>query len=183
MATTTTVPNPTTHLVTSTIKASEVPPLTQLTTSVVTASPTGASVAPITVVVTSVYAPPSATNSQGFSSTGGSKPAASTSVRTSTLSVLPLTTIFTPPASCSTRPFTLSTSNGSVFGFWGYPSASADPCYPTDWATAKTNYYTPGACPQGHTYAGIFVGQSLSVPYTSVNCCPRYVGYRLVYGA
>ncbi|CAD0107628.1 unnamed protein product, partial [Aureobasidium uvarum] len=45
-------------------------------------------------------------------------------------------------------------------------------CYPTDWATAKTNYYIPGACPQGHTYAGIYFGQSLSAPYTSVNCCP-----------
>jgi hypothetical protein len=68
----------------------------------------------------------------------------------------------------------LSALKNVSVGTWGM-SGSIDPCYPPNWATAKTNYYTPGACPEGHTYAGIFLGQSLSASYTSVNCCPRYV--------
>ncbi|KAG9567808.1 hypothetical protein KCU71_g3536, partial [Aureobasidium melanogenum] len=54
----------------------------------------------------------------------------------------------------------------------GFSSNFSDPCYPTDWATAKTNYYSPGVCPEDHTYAGVFSAQSLGTPYTSVNCCP-----------
>ncbi|CAD0083048.1 unnamed protein product, partial [Aureobasidium vineae] len=137
----------------------------------VTAGPTTAlSTAPITVVVTSVYTLSITTNSAGLPTSGTSTTAF---VQISTLSSLPLTTIFTPPTSCSTRPFTLSTSNNILVGIWNYSSNSVDLCYPPDWATAKTNYYTPGVCPKGHTYAGIDVGsESLDVRYTPVNCCP-----------
>ncbi|KAH0164432.1 hypothetical protein KCU67_g5148, partial [Aureobasidium melanogenum] len=59
-----------------------------------------------------------------------------------------------------------------MVGVRGFSSNFSDPCYPTDWATAKTNYYSPGVCPEDHTYAGVFSAQSLGTPYTSVNCCP-----------
>ncbi|THY12267.1 hypothetical protein D6D02_05294 [Aureobasidium pullulans] len=141
---------------------------TQLITSVVTESASGRnSLAPVTVVVTSVYHP---------SSTGAGSASSSaslyTSILTSTLSLLPLTTIFTPPASCSTRPFTLAESSNKSLGVWRYQNESADACYPPLWATAKTNYYRPGACPSGHTYVRFALGGPISSQYTSVNCCP-----------
>ncbi|THV78687.1 hypothetical protein D6D29_07473 [Aureobasidium pullulans] len=128
---------------------------TQLITSVVTESASGRnSLAPVTVVVTS------------------SSASLYTSILTSTLSLLPLTTIFTPPASCSTRPFTLAESSNTSLGVWRYQNESSDPCYPPLWATAKTNYYRPGACPSGHTYVRFALGGPISSQYTSVNCCP-----------
>lgn len=144
-----------------------------LVTSVLTESvgPGTDSVAPITIVVTTVYRP-----STDAEASASSTVAELTSILTSTLQALPLTTIFTPPASCSTLPFTLTASDDTTAGVWRYRDDSADPCYPPLWATAKANHYTPGACPEGHTYARISRGLSSASSYTSVNCCPKLVG-------
>ncbi|THX25647.1 hypothetical protein D6D12_06788 [Aureobasidium pullulans] len=85
-----------------------------------------------------------------------------------TLADLPLTTIFTPPASCSTRPFTLAATNKSTIGIWDAQYNSTYACYPPSWNTAKVNYYLPGVCPEGYNYVGIFSYQTT----TSANCCP-----------
>lgn len=121
-----------------------------------------------TVIETTEVVTRYTTDSEGLSTSF-----TSASVQISTLSALPLTTIFTPPAPCSSRPFTLSLSNNIMVGVRGLSSNFSDPCYPTDWATAKINYYSPGVCPEDHTYVDVFTGQSSGTPYTSVNCCPR----------
>ncbi|THZ35380.1 hypothetical protein D6C90_07374 [Aureobasidium pullulans] len=142
---------------------------TQLITSVVTETASGTnSLAPVTVVLTSVIRP---STTAALRSASSSAPLF-TSTLTSTLSLLPLTTIFTPPAPCHLRPFTLTASSNTSLGVWRYQNDSADPCYPPLWATAKTNYYRPGACPSGHAYVRLALGGPISSQYTSVNCCP-----------
>lgn len=149
-----------TNVITSIVSASSTPPSTQLFTSIVTASgDPDDSLAPVTVVVTSVYQPSTGT-------------AAASSKIIKTLSGLPLTTIFTPPAYCSSQPFTLRASSNTSIGVWRFQDNSSDPCYPPLWATAKTNHYIPGACPAGYTYARVARGISSSSSFTSVNCCP-----------
>jgi hypothetical protein len=57
----------------------------------------------------------------------------------------PLTTLFTPPASCND----IHTSSGYLYvGSMGDPVTAKDPaCYPPGWAYS-TSYY-PGVCPVG----------------------------------
>ncbi|CAD0096314.1 unnamed protein product, partial [Aureobasidium mustum] len=135
------------------------------------------------VIETTAVLTRNTTNSTGlstsFTSTSTGIPftmAWTTPVRTP---IPPLTTIFTAPGSCSTRPFTLSTSNNSLVGVWGLSSDFVDPCYPDGWATAKENFYSPGACPEDHTYASIVFGTATSDPYTMVNCCSSVSGMEL----
>lgn len=159
-AATTTVEPSSTSVVTAVVSASSVPGSTQLITSVVFESNTalgGSSLAPVTVVVTSAYEP---------TTTAGKKGSSSTVVLTTTLGSLPLTTIFTPPSDCSTRPFTLLAA-GNDTGVWDLKAQYTDTCYPPDWATARDNHYTPGVCPYGYTLGALFpFGDT-----TSVGCC------------
>ncbi|THZ69016.1 hypothetical protein D6C85_07052 [Aureobasidium pullulans] len=113
---------------------------------------------------------PAAASSAPAAASSPDNSAAITFVVTSvaTLTELPLTTIFTPPASCSTRPFTLVATNNSTIGAWDAQYNSTYACYPPSWNTAKMNYYLPGVCPEGYNYVGIFSYQTT----TSANCCP-----------
>ncbi|THY69758.1 hypothetical protein D6C86_08848 [Aureobasidium pullulans] len=113
---------------------------------------------------------PAAASSAPAAASSPDNSAAITVVVTSvaTLTDLPLTTIFTPPASCSTRPFTLAATNNSTIGTWDAQYNSTYACYPPSWNTAKVNYYLPGVCPEGYNYVGIFSYQTT----TSANCCP-----------
>ncbi|CAD0053919.1 unnamed protein product, partial [Aureobasidium pullulans] len=117
-----------------------------------------------------VASSPAAASSAPAAASSPDNSAAITVVVTSvaTLTDLPLTTIFTPPASCSTRPFTLATANNSTIGTWDAQYNSTYACYPPSWNTAKVNYYLPGVCPEGYNYVGIFSYQTT----TSANCCP-----------
>ncbi|CAD0027515.1 unnamed protein product, partial [Aureobasidium pullulans] len=113
---------------------------------------------------------PAAASSAPAAASSSDNSAAITVVVTSvaTLTELPLTTIYTPPASCSTRPFTLATANNNTIGIWDAQYNSTYACYPPSWNTAKVNYYLPGVCPEGYNYVGIFSYQIT----TSANCCP-----------
>ncbi|THZ07420.1 hypothetical protein D6C93_01048 [Aureobasidium pullulans] len=113
---------------------------------------------------------PAAASSAPAAASSPDNSAAITVVVTSvaTLTDLPLTTIFTPPTSCSTRPFTLGATNSSTIGTWDAQYNSTYACYPPSWNTAKVNYYLPGVCPEGYNYVGIFSYQIT----TSANCCP-----------
>ncbi|THX18891.1 hypothetical protein D6D17_01768 [Aureobasidium pullulans] len=113
---------------------------------------------------------PAAASSAPAAASSPDNSAAITVVVTSvaTLTDLPLTTIYTPPTSCSTRPFTLAATNNSTIGTWDAQYNSTYACYPPSWNTAKMNYYLPGVCPEGYNYVGIFSYQIT----TSANCCP-----------
>lgn len=84
---------------------------------------------------------------------------------------LPLTTTFTPPASCATK-----TTSFSLFFFGAETStlleqARSDApaeCYPPSYAVSAT--YNPGVCPSGYTTATQTRGSGGT---TTAYCCPE----------
>lgn len=91
----------------------------------------------------------------------------------------PLTTIFTPPPSCSTRLFTTDTElYGSVGTVVWDDSVGMDetelPCYPMEWKAAaawfETLAFSPGVCPADYTTftTGSIAGATVAY------CCPKY---------
>ncbi|QIW96331.1 hypothetical protein AMS68_001849 [Peltaster fructicola] len=95
---------------------------------------------------------------------------------------VPLTTVFTPPASCSKLPFTFWNNNGSTT-YWrnafSLKQASDADCYPTSFylrqATGTTMEYSPGVCPTGY-HAAEIVQSGSAAPITSF-CCPSGFAY------
>jgi len=97
------------------------------------------------------------------------------------LNLGPLTTIFTPPASCldvvtsgAGPPFS---STYSLFvGHFGPYEIAQKICYPEGAATinfAYTNYYySPGYCPSGYSTACAFTAASFAASVTASLCCP-----------
>lgn len=92
---------------------------------------------------------------------------------------VPLTTIFTPPASCARLPYTIWDNSGTT-SYWRnaftlskVPAAS---CYPESFwlrqASGTTMEYSPGVCPTGY-HAAQIVQSGSAAPVTSF-CCPRY---------
>lgn len=86
----------------------------------------------------------------------------------------PLTTIFTPPASC------LSTiTSASLAGFFvGHFSAGNENCYPPSTTTnyfATSYFYSPGICPSGYSAACTWPSSAFSAATTASLCCPMYV--------
>jgi hypothetical protein len=96
----------------------------------------------------------------------------------------PLTTVFTPPASCLTDTnyysYTASQSNalfnignnvgcGGYQCYAGYPSDSN--CYPTGWALSQA--FSPGVCPESYTIACSSLITSGTAIETIATCCPE----------
>ncbi|KAF2674728.1 hypothetical protein BT63DRAFT_449721 [Microthyrium microscopicum] len=94
--------------------------------------------------------------------------------------ILPLTTTFTPPASCLTRLMNatpLSQNNGAdELG----PSPSATECYPTGYRFDTISYFSPGLCPQNYTTVSTGTNQIGSLTETVANCCPTNSGFSWV---
>src|SRR5207248_337590 len=95
-----------------------------------------------------------------------------TIMSTSTSSAsIPLTTIFTPPASC----FSIITYDGSYF-WQGELFQTGDPdCYPTLFSSIHESFYSPGICPQGWISASSVTGTAALVTNTAESnalCCP-----------
>lgn len=92
----------------------------------------------------------------------------------------PLTTIFTPPAGCSTHwtyeaAFYNSIPNGLLIqdALSEHPDSS---CFPSGWAgfgraPSETQIFSPGACPSGYATAA----NSYNGAVTTAVCCPSYV--------
>jgi hypothetical protein len=88
-----------------------------------------------------------------------------------------LTTIFTPPDSCSTRLFTTDISFSGGFISWDAQpvddaSLMSGRCYPTEWVKAHGYFgdvaFSPGVCPQDYTTFSTAVVSEVTVAY----CCP-----------
>jgi hypothetical protein len=103
----------------------------------------------------------------------------------------PVTTLFTPPASCYSVTTTGADSNifpdglsvfignfnGNVKGN-NYIKA-AKSCYPSGKQEVNffQNYYwSPAYCPVGHTPACSMTVMGFESPTTASLCCPKYVG-------
>ncbi|KAE8153561.1 hypothetical protein BDV25DRAFT_149089 [Aspergillus avenaceus] len=91
----------------------------------------------------------------------------------STSSFLPLTTTFTPPASCQRQLHSIPTQTFSdtTYFYYHLDYANDTACMPSGWS--PTSYYSPGRCPGGYTVATT----SLSIinntrTDTWANCCP-----------
>jgi hypothetical protein len=101
--------------------------------------------------------------------------------RRATTTVLPLTTVFTPPASCLNAPFTLESSSSGVAGFstawrdWGETSSQ---CYPHSFSSLQFTWgwYSPGVCPSGYAIAQTSI-PSTAIKTTQAWCCPA--GYTI----
>lgn len=93
---------------------------------------------------------------------------------TSTLSAIPLTTIFTPPASCS--------PTSVIWGLTGFNSTlyldreqysveTKTDCFPSGYSTGSFFSPAPSICPVGYTIAC----QSVDGSETAAVCCTRFV--------
>jgi len=81
---------------------------------------------------------------------------------------LPLTTIFTPPASCLSN---IVVDNGNTL----VAPPEQKQCYPSGWET--TLFYSPGICPSGYHVAvsnASVYGSTSDTIETIVTCCPTY---------
>lgn len=91
------------------------------------------------------------------------------SISTGWPSLPALTTIFTPPASCSDLPFTYTDSK-----FWRDAALSRTECYPPLYLPPPNwNEYSPGVCPDKYTpnIYTIFTYTNKQVE-TYAFCCP-----------
>ncbi|KAH7176423.1 hypothetical protein EDB81DRAFT_897757 [Dactylonectria macrodidyma] len=90
------------------------------------------------------------------------------------MSVGSLTTTFTPAASCLSS---LTNIYAESFGaMYGGP-LTRDDCFPAHYEDARTNYYSPGICPDGYTTACSSItpaGEGGAIE-TVVTCCPSLV--------
>lgn len=86
-----------------------------------------------------------------------------------------LTTIFTPPASCSS----LITWDGSLFWQGGIFQTNDPSCYPDTFKSILYSYYSPGLCPYGWTSAGSRTGpgDGVNTVESIAMCCPK--GYKV----
>ena len=99
---------------------------------------------------------------QNFESDAG----AASSIASITQTPLPLTTIYTPPASCSQ----IVTWDGDNLWQYGTNQTGGD-CYPPDFNRIFNSYYTPGICPDAWTSAGKIAHSSGH----DAMCCPKSV--------
>jgi hypothetical protein len=82
----------------------------------------------------------------------------------------PLTTIFTPPASCVTDHYR-STNSPEYYDGLG-PSPVASECFPSNWEPIPDFYFSPGICPAGYTGEATSIVVLNTRTETVVDCCP-----------
>ena len=102
-------------------------------------------------------------SSDGAISTDGTL---STDVTTSTRPDIPLTTIFTPPASC------LDTVTYDGYQLWqnGISQYGDPDCFPASFDYIYNSFFTPGICPQGWNSVGQVDHSSTA---SDAMCCPE----------
>lgn len=99
---------------------------------------------------------------------------------TITITIVPLTTIFTPPPDCSTSwTFAPTGPDSLVNGILLQNAIShVTSCYPPGFSNTgramATHVFSPGYCPIGYTSADI----TINGPTTTATCCPSYVALR-----
>ncbi|KAJ5525228.1 hypothetical protein N7494_011878 [Penicillium frequentans] len=110
---------------------------------------------------------------------------ATTTASTDTITTVPMTGIFTPPASCSSSwTYEPEGANDVVGGLLMQNCASADgddaSCWPSgfdNWGrVSASQVFSPGHCPVGYTSAGLSIAQSV----TGAVCCLSDFDYTVV---
>lgn len=109
------------------------------------------------------------TCSLSFDSASWSTSSANRPDSTRTSNAGPLTTVFTPPASCFT-PHTIA-YYGMPYLIQGFEGPNGDDCAPEDWKFDR--YYSPGQCPSG--YKACTLPTLTQRVVTTEICCPRCV--------
>lgn len=99
-----------------------------------------------------------------------------TTSTSSTSGAIPLTTVFTPPASCTSVNWVSSDCKKSTCeGVYNIVQTTDTDCYPSGWAKTAT-WFSPGLfCPTGYTVNNTNVVTSgLGITETQARCCPSY---------
>ncbi|KAJ5914858.1 hypothetical protein N7504_003741 [Penicillium tannophilum] len=101
---------------------------------------------------------------------------------TITSAPIALTTTFTPPADCFTDSYHIQWWDGvnyytpvsATYTWWWVSLGARDwsTCFPSDFASATTSYFSPGLCPSGYTAAGLTELSLDSNIETRATCCP-----------
>lgn len=108
---------------------------------------------------------------------GNGSPSSTMTTPTSASSAaIPLTTVFTPPVSCSSVNWVSSDCLKSTCeGVYNIVQTTDTNCYPSGWATTAT-WFSPGLyCPTGYTINDTNVVTSgLDITETQARCCPSY---------
>ncbi|CEO58936.1 hypothetical protein PMG11_03628 [Penicillium brasilianum] len=97
-----------------------------------------------------------------------------TTSTSSTSAAIPLTTVFTPPASCTSVNWVSSDCQKSTCdGVYNIVQTTDTDCYPSGWAKTAT-WFSPGLfCPTGYTVNNTNVVTSgLGITETQARCCP-----------
>ncbi|KAJ5883615.1 uncharacterized protein N7473_010501 [Penicillium subrubescens] len=97
-----------------------------------------------------------------------------TTATAATSAAIPLTTVFTPPASCTSVNLVSSDcSKSTCDGLYNIVQTTDTNCYPSGWATTAT-WFSPGLyCPTGYTVNDTNVVTSgLGITETQARCCP-----------
>ncbi|KAK4144118.1 uncharacterized protein C8A04DRAFT_11845 [Dichotomopilus funicola] len=91
----------------------------------------------------------------------------------------PLTTTFTPPASCiATDPQLYQVWSRTSSSYVAGPLFTADSnCFPKSYNPVPTNYYSPGWCPHGYTIACSTLASTGIETETAAVCCPGNLSY------
>ncbi|KAJ5293682.1 hypothetical protein N7508_008503, partial [Penicillium antarcticum] len=104
------------------------------------------------------------------------------SVSTDGITTLAMTTIFTPPASCSSSwTFEPSGANNIASGLLLQNAAASDNADPNCFPSGYTHFgrqmasiaFSPGYCPEGYTTANMVIHN----PVTTAQCCPSNFEY------
>lgn len=96
-------------------------------------------------------------------------------ITTPNMSLGPLTTTFTPPATC-TASFADFYQQPAVGGDYAGPLRTSN-CFPPNYQSARTAFYSPASiCPHGLASACSRVTSTAvsAAPETIITCCPRY---------
>ncbi|KAI2610676.1 uncharacterized protein GGS25DRAFT_529638 [Hypoxylon fragiforme] len=89
------------------------------------------------------------------------------------MSLGPLTTSFTPPASCLATSALYWINTASTF-YWLHGQPLQSSCFPSNYSPGQDQYYEPGVCPGGYTAAcRASTTNGAAEKVTRTTCCPE----------
>lgn len=102
-----------------------------------------------------------------------------TSSSSTSTAAVPLTTVFTPPASCDKLHWVSSKCLESTCkGIYNIVRATDPACFPSGWETTKTGFSPGLSCPANYyVNTSDVVVLGVDATETHATCCPRYVNY------
>lgn len=103
---------------------------------------------------------------------------------TATAPAVALTTVFSPPAACTTDTWYIEYLSGTNYydtaidasdsGWWlSQGPTDWSSCFPSGYATNTNSYFSPGVCPSGYWIASQSVDSINGNVETRATCCPK----------